>query len=33
MVQAGPPAFLRLPDGTVLGAPVPGAAVPPGEPR
>ncbi|MBW3647074.1 MAG: hypothetical protein KY440_04785 [Actinobacteria bacterium] len=33
MVQAGPPAFLRLPDGTVLGAPVPGAAVPPGGPR
>ena len=30
MVQAGPPAFLRLPDGTVLGAPVPAAApVPP----
>ena len=27
MVQAGPPAFLRLPDGAVLGAPVP-AAVP-----
>lgn len=33
MVQAGPPAFLRLPDGAVLGAPVPGAAVPPGGPR
>ena len=26
MVQGGPPAFLRLPDGTVLGAPEPGAA-------
>ena len=26
MVQAGPPAFLRLPDGTVLGAPVPAQA-------
>lgn len=26
MVQAGPPAFLRLPDGTVLGAPVPAEA-------
>lgn len=26
MVQAGPPAFLRLPDGAVLGAPVPAAA-------
>ncbi len=33
MVPAGPPAFLRLPDGAVLGAPVPGAAVPPGGPR
>lgn len=33
MVQSGPPAFLRLPDGAVLGAPVPGAAVPPGAPR
>lgn len=26
MVQAGPPAFLRLPDGAVLGAPVPAEA-------
>lgn len=29
MVQAGPPAFLRLPDGAVLGAPLPGEAPPP----
>ena len=28
MVQAGPPAFLRLPDGAILGTPVPG--LPPG---
>lgn len=26
MVQAGPPAFLRLPDGAVLGSPVPAEA-------
>lgn len=26
MVQAGPPAFLRLPDGTVLGSPLPAQA-------
>ncbi len=38
MVPAGPPAFLRLPDGKVLGAetaagePVPGATVPGGDP-
>jgi hypothetical protein len=32
MVQAGPPAFLRLPDGAVLGAPVPAEApLPEGE--
>ena len=31
MVQAGPPAFLRLPDGTVLGAPVPAEAPAPPE--
>jgi len=33
MVQAGPPAFLRLADGAVLGAPVPGAAPVPAGPR
>lgn len=33
MVQAGPPAFLRLADGAVLGAPVPGAAPLPAGPR
>ncbi|GAC1440416.1 MAG: hypothetical protein NVSMB55_04980 [Mycobacteriales bacterium] len=30
MVPGGPPAFLRLSDGKVLGAAVPGAAAPPG---
>ena len=33
MVQAGPPAFLRLADGVVLGTPVPGAAPVPAGPR
>jgi len=32
MVQAGPPAFLRLPDGTVLGADIPAPAPVPAEP-
>ena len=31
MVQAGPPAFLKLPEGTVLGAPVPAEAPLPAE--
>lgn len=31
MVQAGPPAFLRLPDGAVLGSPVPAEAPQPTE--
>ncbi len=33
MVQGGPPAFLRLADGAVLGTPLPAKAPPPAVPR